>query len=190
MKQTFKALLMRASIVVFLVSATDIHARSEESSSLKNEEPFKLTGCWLFEKAEYLEQSSTEKKYQLKDTIKYEEDLVVLGSCYQEAVKKICFYNEESAKIICMFTTYVGNVKFPSGTTLVAGKKQRMIFGVSELDGEASFVDDMEHNAPQIEYQVEVLNNETLCITLEKSCYKNGATLHGIVKCILKRETE
>lgn len=183
MRQTFKALLLPG--IFYLMPALlgfSIWAQDEAS--------FELRGCWLFEKAEYLEQSSPGQGYQLKYTIENEDDLGVLGSCYQEVVRKACFYDEETAKIICMFTAYIGSVKFPFGNSLSVGEQYLMVFGDTETIGKSSPIEGMVFNAPQIEYQVELVDKDTIHVIIEKPCYENGVNVQGLVKCVLTRETE
>lgn len=181
MKHTFKALLSLG--MFFFVSAlSDVFAQDNTS--------FRLNGCWLLEKAEYMEQSFPNQGYQLKFTIENEEDLSMLGSCYQDVVRKACFYDEETAKIICMFMAYVGKIEFPYVDSHSFGEQYLMVFGDSETIGENSPIEGLVFNAPQIKYQIEVVDNETICLIVERSCVENGVIVQSLVKCVLKRGTE
>ena len=183
MRHTFKHYCRwEICFLVFVLSGFSVSAQDNIS--------FALSGCWLFEKAEYLEQPSLGQGYQLKHTIENEEDLSMLGSCYQDVVRKACFYDEETAKIICMFTAYVGKIEFPFVDSHSVGEQSLMVFGDPETIGEASPIEGLLFNAPQIKYQMEVIDNETICIVVERSCVENGVILQGLVKCVLKRETE
>lgn len=189
MKQTFKALLSRVSMVVFLFSATDIHARNEESfQDSENGTPFELTGYWQFERGEYLEQSSPGQEYQLKSTIETEEELFSVGSCFQDVIGGVFFYNDE-AKVSCMYNTYIGKYVFPMDFPSSPGEKKMMVFGDDETLGQASLIEDMVFNAPHVDYLFEYVDPETIIITIERSCYQNGVTIQGAVKCVLTRES-
>ncbi len=156
--------------------------------SAQDKASFELTGCWLFKKAEYAEQITPNKEYKLKYTIDKEENLSTLGACYQDVVGRACFYNRAVAKFSGIYTTYIGSFEFPFDNSLTAPGRYLMIFGNVETIGKASPVEGLVFNAPQIEYRIEILDNNTLCIVIERPCIENGATIQGLVRSTLIRE--
>ncbi len=139
-------------------------------------------------KAEYAEQITPNKEYKLKYTIDKEENLSTLGACYQDVVGRACFYNRAVAKFSGIYTTYIGSFAFPFDNSLTAPGRYLMIFGNVETIGKASPVEGLVFNAPQIEYRIEILDNNTLCIVIERPCIENGATIQGLVRSTLIRE--
>ncbi|MDR2916376.1 MAG: hypothetical protein LBV74_16375 [Tannerella sp.] len=183
MKYTFKALLLQGLFYLIPALSGSIGAFAQ------NNESYSLEGDWIFERAEYFEQSSPGREYQLRYSIEKEDALSSVGSCYQELVRAASFYNNEVAKISCMYSSYVGKYMFPIDIPSVSGEKKPMLFGDPETIGQASPVKGMAFNAPQIEYLVEYIDYQTISFTVERLCYENGVTIQGAVKCILTRES-
>lgn len=182
MKHTFKALWLLGVFFLMLVfSGVGAFAQNKERCS--------LDGDWLFKRAEYHEQLSPGREYQLKRTLEKGDDLSSLGPCYQELVRSASFYDDEVAKISCMYSSYTGKYVFPIDAPSGLGEKKPMLFGNPEMIGAPSPIEGVVFNAPQIEYLVEYMDEQTLCFTIERSCYENGVTVQGVVKCILTRES-
>ena len=70
MKRTFKALLLGGLVYVSAIMGTNVSAQNNPKAS--------LGGIWEFERAEYMERSSTLQNYQIKH---------VIGDEYDGAVK-------------------------------------------------------------------------------------------------------
>ena len=182
MKHTFKALLLQG---VFIL----VPALSGFTAFSQDYESYNLEGFWTFKRAEYLELPSPNQGYQLKYSIDKIESLFSLNSCFQDVIGEAFFYNNEIAKISCMHSSYIGKYIFPVDPPSAFGEEKLMIFGDHETIGQASPIEDMIFNAPQIEYLLEYLDSQTISITIKRSCYENGATIQGAVKCILMRES-
>ena len=116
-----------------------------KSQQFQNQNPL-LTGFWIFEKAEYMEQASSGQNYQAKHTIDHKDNLYAYGNCFQEIATRFDL-NGDYAKIETLFASYIGK---------------------------ESPVPDMKDNAPDIQYLVDIINENTISATIEKLCNEDG----------------
>ena len=146
----------------------------------------KIEGIWAFERAEYLERSSSEQSYQVKHGIEHWEDLYAYSNCFQDAVKGAIIDREE-AIIETLFTPYVG--KYFLMTAPSDGSKQIVMqFGGNEDIGKDSQIFDMKYSAPGIMYWVEIIDDNTIAITLRKICSEEGVDTQSAIRCIMSKD--
>jgi len=179
MKRTFKTLLLGGLVFISAIMGTDVSARSDHHQAI-------LGGVWKFKQAEYMEMPSPTQDYQVKQVISDEEDLFAFG-CYQLLAKGADFRNEDVLIVESLYQPYVGRYHFYERTS-VSGKKQTvMYFGGIEDMGKDAPETDLKFDAPDIQYIIEFIDENTISITVEAVCTENGVDTMGAVKCIMNR---
>jgi len=176
MKRSFKALLLGGLIFTFAITGTNIHAKSD---SLMN-----ISGTWEFKSAEYLEKASPSQSHQVKYAINSVKDLYAHSRCFQETVIEAHISNGV-AMMRTLVTSLVGEYYLlpqPSNK-----KKSIMFFGNFESIGKDSPFHGIKYNAPNIQYSVEVIDENTIGITLERRCHEGGAYIDSAIRCIMKK---
>ena len=167
---------------ILISSACIIKAQQEKQN-------FSLTGIWVFEKAEYMELTPQSQKFQVIHGINSEEGLYAYSNCSQEVVKMAIFYSEEVAAMGTLFESYLGKCKFITQPPSSDNKQSILKFGGLEDLGKDSPVQGLKYSAPDIEYKIEYVDENTIGIILEKGCVdENLAITQTAIKCILKRE--
>ena len=177
---TMKRLLLFS--ILLIVSAWCLKAQQDNHN-------FRLTGEWVFEKAEYMELAPASKEYQVKHSINSEEDLYAYSVCLQEVVKRVVFYNEEEAALESLFQPFSGKYCYIPEPPSSVNKQTLMWFGGFEDMGKESPISGRKYNAPGIMYKFEYIDENTIGIILEKACCdENFVITQAAIKCILKRE--
>ena len=180
MKRLFKALLLSGIIFMSAIMGANVYAQQDESK-------MNLRGIWQFKQAEYMEKSSPLQPYQVKHVIKKEDDLYAYMSCFQDAVKRADFYNDDVLIIESLSQVYVGMYLFMTGQPESYKEQARMNFGgIGDIGKDAPNAG-MKYNAPDILYLIEFIDENTICITLERICTENSVDTYGAVKCIMTR---
>lgn len=154
------------------------------SMSGKQQESLRLNGVWTFENAEYLEKESMQNEYKLKYAIEDVKDLYALESCYPDLVKNISFFGE-IATVECLYVKYYGKY-VQSEVETSAGKEIHLKVGSPE-EIDLEYDPGIVLNAPGLNYLVRRIDEETISITIEHSCYENSEKKYGAVRCRLRK---
>jgi len=151
---------------------------------------FSITGFWVFEKADYMEYSPQSQKFLVKHSINDIEGLNAYSYCIQEVVKKAMFYDEvEVVEIEVLFESFLGKYQFITQPPSSVNKKVIMKFGGIKDMGKESPIQERKFNAPDIEYKIEYIDENTIAIIIEKGCTDDKFVItQTAIKCILKRE--
>jgi hypothetical protein len=177
-----KRLLLFSTL--FIISAWNLKAQQGDNQD------FSITGFWLFEKADYMEYSPQSQTFLVKHSINDIEGLNAYSYCIQEVVKKAMFYDEVGVvEIEVLFESFLGKYQFIAQPLSSVNKKVLMKFGGIEDMGKESPIQERKFNAPDILYNIEYIDENTIAIIIEKGCTDDNFNITQIaIKCILKRE--
>lgn len=144
-----------------------------------------IEGVWVFEKAEYMERSSPQQPYQVKQVIQTVEGLDLFAQCYPEAVKSLSV--SEVVIVESPFSFYCGRgTLFPLDNS--QGRKNILLIGTDEEEnGKESPIPGVFFNAQGLTYLAEIIDDNTISLTLEKNCMNGTGQTEGALKCILSR---
>jgi len=168
---------------LLIISAWNLKAQQGDNQD------FSLTGFWVFEKADYMEYSPQSQTFLMKHSINDIEGLNAYSYCIQEVVKKAMFYDEVGVvEIEVLFESFLGKYQFITQSPSSVNKKAIMKFGGIEDMGKESPIQERKFNAPDIEYKIEYIDENTIAITIEKGCIDDNSVItQTAIKCILKR---
>ena len=171
--------------ILFLFLAF-ISFTSQIGAQQNRDDQLNLSGMWIFERAEYMERSSLSQSYQVKHTINNVEDLYAYSNCFQELVKRADIQGD-IALLETLFAPYIGRYSLLMPLTSY-NKQVMMQFGNEEDLGKDSPLPDLKFNAGGTQYLAEIIDENAIGITLERTCYEEGVFTQSAVRCIMKRE--
>jgi len=170
-------------LLLFLAAIIAVQAVTQQQAQLLN-----LRDSWVFEKAEYMERSSALQNYQVKYTIGDVESLHAYSYCFQNLVKSVSFISENEAVVETLFKRHAGEY-YLMQLNSDSGKSQTIMhFGNIENIGKKSSITGVEFNAPDITYLLEVIDEDTIAMTMEGLCTENNITKDIAIRCILKKD--
>ena len=178
MKHLIKILLFSSLGLTFAFMGISADAQNNTLATIE--------GAWVFEQAEYMEKPPSTQSYQVKHTINNKENLYAYSNCFQELVMSVDFYGGV-AKTETLFTPYIGKyflLSLPS-----SDNKQMMIMQVGSFEdiGKDSHIPGMKFNAPGFRYLVETIDENTIAITLEKTCFEEDVFKESAVRVYYKK---